>query len=337
MADDAGDEARPPAEPIPPSAEQRSAGAMGASSPAGRRTRSRAEFEASVADFEARARATNERINQRTGRNLGVAIIVGVALGAVLLSSLIIVKQLFMLVAVALLVITALELSGALRASGRHIPRIPVVITAVGIVPLSFYFLDAGHWYALLGGVALITLWRLGELLVPSLRSSGMALVQDLLGGVFIAVYVIFFGAFTVVLTAQDGGQWWVLSFLIVVVTIDTGAYVSGLLLGRHKMAPTISPGKTWEGFAGSVVFAIVAGQILAWLMLHEPWYVGLALSLVMVLTATGGDLAESLLKRDLGVKDISSWLPGHGGLLDRLDSTLLSAAAAYGLFLLFR
>jgi phosphatidate cytidylyltransferase len=121
-----------------------------------------------------------------------------------------------------------------------------------------------------------------------------------------------------------------------VVVSIDTGAYASGLAFGKHKMAPIISPKKTWEGFVGSVAAAIIAGVLLAIFMIGQPWWVGVILGLTMVVTATGGDLAESLVKRDLGIKDISSFLPGHGGFLDRLDSALPSAAAAYALFLIF-
>jgi phosphatidate cytidylyltransferase len=101
-------------------------------------------------------------------------------------------------------------------------------------------------------------------------------------------------------------------------------------------MAPLISPKKTWEGFAGSVVAALVAGVLASIFMLQQPWWVGLILGGTMVITATGGDLAESLIKRDLGIKDISTWLPGHGGFLDRLDSILPSAAAAYALYLIF-
>ncbi len=149
-------------------------------------------------------------------------------------------------------------------------------------------------------------------------------------------IYVAFMAGFTVLLTAQDGGQWWTLAFLIVVVAVDTGAYASGLAFGKHLMAPTISPKKTWEGFAGSVAAALIAGILLAIFMLQQPWWVGVILALAMVLTATSGDLAESLIKRDLGIKDISSFLPGHGGFLDRLDSALLSGAVAYALFLIF-
>jgi len=302
---------------------------------------SKAEFDANVANIEAQMRATNEKINARTGRNLFVAILVGLALGAALLSSLIIVKELFMILAVALIAVTAFELASALRSAGRDVPRIPIVIAVVGIVPLAFYEViggsrDTGHWLGTLGGIVLVTVWRLLELVDPKRRASVQDVLKDLMGGVLVMVYVVFLGTYTVVMTAQPHGEYWTLAFLIIVVSTDTGAYASGLLFGKHKMAPSISPGKTWEGFAGSVVFALIAGILLALLMLNQPWWVGAILAVTMVLTATGGDLAESLIKRDLGVKDISTWLPGHGGLLDRLDSTLLSAAAAYALFLIF-
>jgi phosphatidate cytidylyltransferase len=101
-------------------------------------------------------------------------------------------------------------------------------------------------------------------------------------------------------------------------------------------MAPTISPKKTWEGLAGAAAACLVAGVLLAVFMLGAPWWFGLVFGAVMLVTATFGDLAESLIKRDLGIKDMSSWLPGHGGFLDRLDSILPSAAAAYALYLIF-
>jgi phosphatidate cytidylyltransferase len=138
------------------------------------------------------------------------------------------------------------------------------------------------------------------------------------------------------VLTAQPGGQWWTLSFIVVVVATDVFAYASGLAFGKHPMAPRISPKKTWEGFAGSAVAAVVVAGVLAPLLLDEPVWFGPVLGLAIVLTGTLGDLAESMIKRDIGVKDMSSWLPGHGGFLDRIDSVLPSGATALLLFLLF-
>ncbi len=289
-----------------------------------------------VSDFEAQVRATNDKINARTGRPLLRAIAVGLTLGAALLFSLIVVKELYMVFAAVLVGFTSYELASALRFAGRDVPRLPTVIAALAVVPASFYWLATGHWLVTLAGVALIAVWRLIELVRPSQRVSPRDLLKDLAAGAFIMAYVAFMAGFTVLLTAQEGGQWWTLAFLIVVVSVDTGAYATGVAFGRHKMAPVISPGKTWEGFAGSVVVAVLAGVLLALFMLGQPWWVGVILGLVLVGTATLGDLSESLIKRDLGIKDISTWLPGHGGFLDRVDSSLLSAAAAYALFLIF-
>lgn len=290
-----------------------------------------------ASDFEAQARAANEKINARTGRPLLRAIGVGLLLGGSLLVSLLILKELYMVFAGALVAFLAYELATALRSAGRDVPRIPTVVAAVAVVPATFYWLDEGHWWVTLGGIAVISVWRLVEQLVrPSARASSRDLLLDFGAGAFIMIYIAFMAGFTVLLTAQEGGQWWTLAFLIVVVAVDTGAYASGLAFGKHLMAPAISPKKTWEGFAGSVAAALIAGVLLALFMLQQPWWVGVILALAMVLTATSGDLAESLIKRDLGIKDISSFLPGHGGFLDRLDSALLSGAVAYALFLIF-
>lgn len=287
-------------------------------------------------DFEEQIRATNEAINARTGRPLLRAILVGLLLGGALLVSLLVVKELYVLFAGALAALASYELATALRSTGRDVPRIPTIVGAVAIMPATFYLLAGGLWLATLGAMALVTVWRLSEMIPRSRRVSGRQLLRDLGAGVFIIAYVAFMAGFTVLLTAQDGGQFWTLAFLIVVISIDTGAYATGLAFGKHKLAPVISPKKTWEGFAGSVVTALIAGVVLAILMLQQPWWVGVVLALVMVVTATTGDLAESLIKRDLGIKDSSRWLPGHGGFLDRVDSSLLSGAAAYALFLLF-
>jgi phosphatidate cytidylyltransferase len=297
---------------------------------------SRAEFEATVADIEAQVRATNDKINARSGRNLSMALTVGFGLGLLLLVSLIFIKELFMLFAGLLIAFTAFELSSALRLAGRDVPRIPILIVAIVAVPAAFYFLSAGHWFATLGGLVLVALWRIAETVFPSKRSSVIDVGRDILAGSFVVAYVIFLAGFAVVLTAREGGQWWTLAFLIIVISIDTGAYASGLSFGKHPMAPTISPKKTWEGFAGSVAAALLSGVLLAIFMLQQPWWVGVILGLTLVVTATVGDLTESLVKRDLGIKDISTWLPGHGGFLDRLDSILPSAAAAFGLYLMF-
>ncbi|WP_150306766.1 phosphatidate cytidylyltransferase [Planctomonas psychrotolerans] len=296
----------------------------------------RADLTAQVRATRATIDATNERINARTGRNLAFAVLIGLILGVTMIVSLVLVKELFLIVAGLLIAFTSLELATAMRAAGRDVPRIPTVAVAVAVVPITYVYGPQGQWFAILGAIAVVTLWRLAELLSSRHRAPAASVAADLGAGAFIQVYVSLLGSFAVLLTQQENGQFWTMAFLLLVVVCDIGAYASGLSFGKHPMAPTISPKKTWEGFAGAVVAALVSGVLLAVLLLDQSWYFGLLFGAVIVVTATLGDLAESLLKRDLGIKDISSWLPGHGGLLDRLDSILPSAVAAYVLFLIF-
>ncbi|GAA1737821.1 phosphatidate cytidylyltransferase [Microcella frigidaquae] len=291
------------------------------------------DIETKVHDLEAKAREIDARIEARAGRNLTKAIFFGLVLGFSLLFSLIVVKELFMLFAGALVAFTVYELASALRFAGRDIPRVPLVAVSLGMVPAAFYGGAAGLWWAYLAAVGIVSLWRIVETVRPAMRQPSVSLRTDLAAGIFVLSYVPLLAGFAVVMTARDGGQWWVLAYLIVVIAIDTGAYASGILFGKHPMAPRISPKKTWEGFAGSVVAATIAGILLAVLMIGAEWWVGLVLALTLVGVATLGDLTESLIKRDLGIKDISTWLPGHGGFLDRLDSMLPATIAAYVIF----
>lgn len=277
-----------------------------------------------------------ERINARTGRNLLGAIVFGVILGVAMLLSLILVKELFVLVAAALMGFATVELAGALRHSGRDVPRVASVVATVGALPFAYFLPGLGHWLAILAAVLFVAVWRLVELALRRGSTVPREVLLDLGAGTFVQLYITALGSFAVALTALDGGQWWTLAFILIVIASDVGAYASGLTFGKHPMAPRISPKKTWEGFAGSVLATVLAGVLLSVLMLGSTWQFGILFGLVIVATATLGDLAESLVKRDLGIKDISSWLPGHGGFLDRLDSILPSAAAAYALALLF-
>lgn len=288
------------------------------------------DIENKVHDLEAKAREIDARIEARAGRNLTKAIFFGLVLGFSLLFSLIVVKELFMVFAGALVAFTVYELASALRFAGRDIPRLPLVVVSLGMIPAAFYGGAAGLWWAYLAAVGIVSLWRLIETVRPAMRQPGVSLRTDLAAGIFVLSYVPLLAGFAVVMTAQPGGEWWVLAYLIVVIAIDTGAYASGVLFGKHPMAPRISPKKTWEGFAGSVAAATLAGILLAVFMISTEWWVGLVLALTLVGVATLGDLTESLIKRDLGIKDISTWLPGHGGFLDRLDSMLPSTIAAY-------
>ncbi|POH65700.1 MULTISPECIES: phosphatidate cytidylyltransferase [Cryobacterium] len=296
----------------------------------------KADIERQVQATKAQLDATNERIEARTGRNLILATLIGLVLGGAMLVSLIFIKELFMIVAFVVVGFTAFELAEALRRGGRKVPRIPVLASAVAVVPAAFYWGAGGQWLATLGGILLITLWRLAMLAFPRHRAPRSVVLADIGGGFLIQVYVVFLASFAVLLVTQEGGQWWTLAFLLLVISADTAAYAAGLSFGKHRMVPSISPKKTWEGFAGAAIVCVVVGILLAIFMLGEPWWFGPIFGVVILITATFGDLAESLIKRDLGIKDMSSWLPGHGGFLDRLDSILPSAAAAYALYLIF-
>jgi phosphatidate cytidylyltransferase len=165
-------------------------------------------------------------------------------------------------------------------------------------------------------------LWRL--------RAGVDGFVRDATAGVFVAVYVPFLAGFVTLLLKPDDGPLRVLTFILVTIASDIGGYAVGVLAGRHPMAPVISPKKSWEGFAGSAVFCVAAGWASVVYLLDGDWWVGVLLGLVAVVMATLGDLSESLIKRDLGIKDMGDLLPGHGGLMDRLDSILFAAPAAF-------
>jgi phosphatidate cytidylyltransferase len=296
---------------------------------------SRAQFDQARAQFD----EVNERIRARTGRNLILAIIIGVGAGALVLASLIFVTELFMVFAAAALAIAVVELSTALRAAGRDIPRTASVIAALAVIPASYYLDAEWRWVVTIAAIAFVVLWRIAEYAWPSRRGGGAALLRDLRASILVMAYVGLLGSFAVLLVSplsSPDGRWWLLAAIVVVVATDTGAYAAGLNFGRHKMVPAISPSKTWEGFAGAALAALIAGVLLSWLMLQVPWWFGFPFGIVLLLTATIGDLAESLIKRDIGIKDMSAWLPGHGGILDRLDSVLPSVAATYALYLIF-
>ncbi|MDF2491909.1 MAG: hypothetical protein K0R60_690 [Microbacterium sp.] len=299
------------------------------------RRAARNEFDLQVAHARAEFEEANARIKQRTGRDLILAILIGLAIGAVVVASLIFDKWPFAIFCIGVAVLGMFEFARALQATGRRVDIVPQLIGGA-MVMLSAIFLDLWlHWVALFVAVALVIVWRLLAQMTAKDGRVYAAVVEDVLIAGLIQIYVPFMASLALILLGQDGGEWWVLAFLIVAIASDTGAYVTGLTFGRHPMAPRISPKKTWEGFAGAAAASIIAGVLLAWLMLGLPWWAGIILGLVILLTATAGDLGESMVKRDLGIKDMSSWLPGHGGVLDRLDSILPSAVAGLGLYYL--
>jgi phosphatidate cytidylyltransferase len=215
------------------------------------------------------------------------------------------------------------EMTRALKVTGARPPLIPLVAGGVLMTGLAWYGSTDALILGLLVTVLAALLWRLAD---------GVAgLVRDLAAATLISVYVPFLLSFGVLLARPvEDGDYRVLITLLAVVLSDTGGYAAGVFLGKHPMAPTISPKKSWEGFAGSVTAAAVGSAVLAYLLLDVPFYGGLLFGAVISMVAVLGDLAESMLKRDIGIKDMSNLLPGHGGLMDRLDSILFAVPTAF-------
>ncbi|WP_053388172.1 phosphatidate cytidylyltransferase [Leucobacter japonicus] len=295
----------------------------------------RDELRTAIESTRAQLEATNARIEARAGRNLVFAIGSGVVFGGVFLASLLLVKQIFVVLVAALVAIALVELASAFRVAGRRVPRIGVVVGGLVVVGGAAFWGAQGMLLGLFAGSLVLIVWRLVEGLVPAWEAPPKTVVRDVFSGLFTIVYVAFLASFAVLLVAAEHGEWWVFALVLVVVSVDVGAYAAGVSFGKHKMTPRISPNKTWEGFAGAAAVAAGTGVLVSVFALHQPWWVGVIIGVVVLFTATGGDLTESLIKRNLGVKDMSSWIPGHGGFLDRLDSLLPSAVGVYGVALI--
>jgi phosphatidate cytidylyltransferase len=258
----------------------------------------------------------------RAGRNLPAAFAVGGGLAAAVLASLLLWRPAFLGLVAAAVTAAIWEMVRAVRASGARPPLPPLLAGGLLMSGLAWFAGPEGLSVGLFVTVLAVIAWRLGD------GPGGYQ--RDIGAATLIAVYVPFLAGFAVLLAAVDDGHWRVLAALGVVVLSDTGGYVAGVLAGRHPMAPSVSPKKSWEGLAGSLLAAAVGGAVGLSLLFGTPWWTGVLFGLVVAGAAVLGDLAESMLKRDLGVKDMSGLLPGHGGLMDRLDSILFAAPTAY-------
>jgi phosphatidate cytidylyltransferase len=264
----------------------------------------------------------------RTGRNLPVAIGVGAALGGLAFLTLLTVKATFLLYVGAAIAVALTELTGAFARRGINIPVIPVAAGGAAILTCTYWLGARPALAALALTVVVIIAWRL--------PGGPAGYVQDVTAGVFALLYLPFLASFVLAMLSPADGPQRVLTFVIVTVCSDIGGYAAGITLGRHPMAPVISPKKTWEGFAGSAVACLAGGALTVTLMLHGHLWQGLLIGAAAVLAATLGDLAESMIKRDLQIKDMGNLLPGHGGILDRLDSLLIVAPVIWLLLFLF-
>ncbi|MHA6625885.1 phosphatidate cytidylyltransferase [Pseudonocardia sichuanensis] len=259
----------------------------------------------------------------RAGRDLVAAIAVGVGLGVVILASLLVERHLFVGVLALSTAVATWELAGALRrGAGIEVPLPILLVGGQAMIWSSWPFGLQGLGAAFALTALAVLLWRM--------RAGAAHYVRDATAGLFTAAYVPLFCSFAVLMLVAEDGLGRVLTFMLCGVASDVGGYAAGVLLGRHPMAPTISPKKSWEGFGGSQLVGMVAGALCVHFLLGGAWWAGALTGALLVTCATLGDLIESMVKRDLGIKDMSTLLPGHGGLLDRLDSLLPTAVVAW-------
>jgi phosphatidate cytidylyltransferase len=267
----------------------------------------------------------------RTGRNLPIAIGVGAALGGLVFLTLLTVKATFLLYVGAAIWVALTELAAAFAKRGITIPVIPVAAGGAAMLTCMYWLGSRAALAALALTVVAVFAWRL--------PGGPSGFVKDVTAGVFATIYLPFLASFVAAMLSPSDGPRRVLTFIILTICSDIGGYFAGITLGRggrHPMAPVISPKKTWEGFAGSAAACLAAGALCVTLLLHgHPWQ-GLLTGAAAVLAATLGDLVESMIKRDLDIKDMGTLLPGHGGVLERLDSLLVVAPVMWLLLFLF-
>ena len=260
-------------------------------------------------------------------KTLGPRLAVGFSLGGVFILSLIHPLALTALVALAAFFGTS-EITKAMRHSGWHVPSLARFF-ATAIVFLTYFYGPTGQWLSLVVSLGLLVLWRVGYLIIHRVNQSLKQTLRDFGGTAFTLVYIPLLLSFAVRLMEREDGVAWVFGLVFTVVLIDTFGYLIGRFFGRTKFAPGISPKKTWEGFAASVVGALVGGQIIV-MLTETNWAFGLLFGVTILISSVMGDLSESLIKRDLNVKDMGDVLPGHGGVLDRIDLLLPSTFVGY-------
>lgn len=264
----------------------------------------------------------------RAGRDLKAAVASAVVLLSAIAASLLFWKPAFMAIVAAAVVVAVWELRKGLLAKDIDLPEQPLMVGGVVMVGVAYVW----------GSAALVTATAVSALVVMLwlLRRGIDGYVKNATASVFALVYLPFLGSFVALMLAEGGrdggglddkGVQGIITFILVTIASDIGGYIAGVLFGKHPMAPVISPKKSWEGFAGSAIGTIAAGVALVVWLLEGDWWIGVALGVIAVVMATLGDLCESVIKRDLGIKDMSQVIPGHGGLMDRLDSLLATIA----------
>lgn len=266
----------------------------------------------------------------RAGRDLTRAIPVGIGLGALVVASIAFEPRYWYLVAAAAVAIGTWEVFKRLRQARFTLPLIPLFVGGQATVWAGFALGAKGAFAAFAATSVVVLVWRL---VMHGLTVAPKNYLRDVSVSVFVLVWIAVPGSLGAMLSDGDFGAQRVVALIVLVVCSDIGGYVAGVLFGKHPMVPAISPKKSWEGFAGSLLFAIVGGALVVSLLFHDDIWKGILLGILTVFTATLGDLVESQVKRDLGIKDMGTLLPGHGGFMDRLDSVLPSAVVVWIIF----
>lgn len=261
----------------------------------------------------------------RAGRNLPAAVVTAVVLISALGLALAFARPVFVGLVVVLTLLATWELGGAFARIGIRLAMPPIYVGTVGILVSAWALGSEAAFIALYLTVFVIIAWRL-------LDGREESRIPDVATSVFTVVYVPFLASFVILMLSTLREPWAVVTFIAVTVCNDIGGWAAGVVFGRHAMVPRLSPKKTWEGFVGSVVLCAGAGTASA-VLLGIHWWWGLALGAATAVVGTVGDLTESMIKREVGLKDMSNLLPGHGGVLDRLDSLLMTAPVFYLVF----
>ena len=264
----------------------------------------------------------------KAGRNLPAAIGSGVGLGVIVIVSLFTYKWLFGVVAIIALLIAVREFVRALARRNIAVSRTPVYAATIAIPAVAYLWGFESQLIATGIAILLVMFWRI--------RKGAAGFLVDISASVLLIAYLPFMAAFLMLSLAADNGPWRVVVFILLTISNDIGGYAFGVLFGKHPMAPALSPKKSWEGFAGSVLLQSVVGVLAFVYIFDATWWQGLIAGLVLTITATGGDFVESAIKRDLRVKDMGSIVPGHGGMMDRLDSLIPNAFASWVVFTIF-
>nr|WP_273733407.1 phosphatidate cytidylyltransferase [Mycolicibacterium septicum] len=268
-----------------------------------------------------------QKKQSRAGRDLPAAIAVGVVLGAMAIGTLLFAPIWWLpLLAVAIAIATH-EVIRRLREHGYALPAIPLLLGGQAMIWLTWPFGAVGLLGAFGGTIVVCMVWRL---VGQGLDQQPVNYLRDIAATILLATWVPLFAAFTALLIFADHGGARVFTIIVTVVFADIGGYVAGVLFGKHLLARAISPKKSWEGLGGSLVFGITAAVVSVAFLLDKPAWVGVPLGLLLVITGVLGDLVESQIKRDLGIKDMGTLLPGHGGIMDRIDAMLPSAVVGW-------